>query len=165
MAEELGVATNDEVAGEDDPGVGHDDRQVVVGVSATRDPELDRPAPQDDLARPLDQPVGRVDDDGLELGGHGRLLLRGFASLFLAGLREERDTASVTPDVEGPKGLVAEDVIRVPVGIDHGTNRNRGDRPDIGLDLAGLNRRAPRVDHQATRSGPMTRPMFWVRNG
>jgi hypothetical protein len=138
----------EEIAGEEDVGIGENDDDVGIGVAAAQVREV-YPATADVEGRRLDErPLGRVDDQGGDVVcevGEGRQQGR---ALLLAVLDEARAAPLVPPDRGRPEVVVAEDVVGVPVGVDDQADRERRQACDVGNQLLGVAGRRARVDDE-----------------
>ena len=160
VAEAGNGAVLDQVPGERDRGVRDLDDDVVVGVPATEVAELDAPVADVDVGRLGERPVGRIEDDLGEVGGHLRHLGGDPRPTDLAGPLDERDAAFVAPDRRRPEDVVAEGVVEVAVRVDDDRHRAA-----VSVRRSSAISRAwtwvDRVSISSTSSPPSTTPMFW----
>jgi len=66
--------------------------------------------------------------------------------LALAGAFDHGNTPNVPPDRHGTERMVAETVVRVTVGVDHGRHTKRRECFKVAPDLFGLAMRASGID-------------------
>ena len=95
---ERDVAALDQVAGEYDLGSGHGDDDVVVGVAAPEEPQVDGRPPTSSRRCLVEDPVRWIDHDIGKVCGEGRARRRDPRPARLARSREERRTARLGPD-------------------------------------------------------------------
>jgi hypothetical protein len=137
-----------QIAGECHARVRHEDDDVGVGVAPAEVPKLDRPPADRDRRRLGERPVGRLDDEPLEVAGelgHGRCEP---GALSLAVLDEARAAAIVAPDDGRPEVVIAEHVVGVPVAVDHQAHGKWRQAGDVGEQLPGVRRGRPGVDDE-----------------
>jgi acylglycerol lipase len=151
IAEEGWGVSLDEVAGEQNVGVGNDHGDVVVGVTAAQVAQLDRPTASVELETgelAVEGPVGRVQDD---LGQRLRKIRDPFGDLRELrppGLADHPGAPFVAPDRDGPETMVAKGVVVMAVRVDDGANRQRRELAEVGDDFVRLSMGDPRVDDQ-----------------
>jgi acylglycerol lipase len=148
IVEERDRPALEQIAGPHDPGSGHRDHGVVVGVAATQEAKLDG-APADlDRGRVVERAIWWVDDHLGEVGGDLGLLRRDPGQSPLGGPCHERDAARLAPDGCGPEHVIPQDVIEVSMRIHDDRHRIPRQLPEIGGDLASLDMRRSRVDDE-----------------
>ena len=139
----------DQVAGEHHPGVGHDHHQVVVGVPAAAEAQLDPPPAHPEVGPVVAHgPVGRVELQPLQLAGRLGQPAQQVLTLGRRPGAQVGRAALVAPDGGRAQGGVAEAVVEVGVGVDHLAARQRGQGTQVGQEPGRLGGEAAGVDHQ-----------------
>lgn len=135
----------EQIAGKEHARIRHDRHDVRISVAATEEPKFHGPATDLNRHGIVEGAVGRIHDDGTNVVGEVGPIRNERGPVFLPVFHESAATSLVTPDRGRAEHVIAEDVIRMPVGIDHDAHRERCDPSDIRQELTSVRRCGPRV--------------------
>ncbi len=148
IAEEGDCAVLEQVAGPQHARPRDRDDDVVIGVAAAKELELDTAPAHLDRCGVDERPVGRVDHDLSQIGGQIGLLESDLRTPRLARSFDEGDATLVPPDRRRAEDVVPVGMVEVAVRVHDGRDRSPGQLPDVREDLACLRVRGARVDDQ-----------------
>ena len=135
VAEERRRIVLQEVAGEEDVGVGDTRRRCRCRCGRGRDSVSSTERPPGSISTVGgvgERPFGWIEDDLGELVGKIRQGDRGRLPLPLAGRLDHRHAALVAPDLGRAEGMVAEAVVGVAMGVDDDPDGEGGEFPQVG---------------------------------
>lgn len=109
----------DEIAGKDDVRIAHRDDEIVVGVTASEVPKLDRATSDLDRRGRLDRSVGWIDCDGGEVVEQLGRVQGELRACRPAGPGHQPRAIHVSPDFRRTEDPVAKGVVVMAVRVDH----------------------------------------------